>query len=120
MARVVHFEIGVDDPERAVNFYREVFGWEIEKWEGPQEYWLCTTGPDDQMGINGAIMHRADPSQKVVNTIGVESIQETLRIVVDRRGKVMMDITDIPKIGKFAYCLDTEGNPFGVLQPSME
>jgi predicted enzyme related to lactoylglutathione lyase len=118
MPRVVHFEIAADDPERAVAFYREVFGWEIEKWaEG--EYWLCTTGPDEQMGINGAIMRRSDPSQMVVNTIGVDSLEEALAMVVDRGGKVLTDVMEIPGIGNFAYCQDTEGNPFGVLQPVM-
>ena len=62
MPRVVHFEIHADDPERAVNFYQDVFGWQIVKWEGPQDYWLITTGPDDEPGINGGLMKRSDPS----------------------------------------------------------
>lgn len=53
MPRVVHFEVHADDPERAANFYSGVFGWELAKWEGPQDYWLITTGPDDEPGING-------------------------------------------------------------------
>ena len=36
MARVVHFELPADDPERAVKFYEGVFGWQIQKWDGPQ------------------------------------------------------------------------------------
>ena len=31
MSRVVHFEIPADDPERAVEFYKKVFGWKIDK-----------------------------------------------------------------------------------------
>ncbi len=31
MSRVVHFEIPTDNPERAAGFYREVFGWQIQK-----------------------------------------------------------------------------------------
>ena len=38
MPRVVHFEIRADNPERAVKFYSEIFGWEIQKWDGPVEY----------------------------------------------------------------------------------
>lgn len=44
MARIVHFEIPADDPERAIKFYEDVFGWEVQKWEGPFDYWLVTTG----------------------------------------------------------------------------
>ena len=29
---IVHFEIPADDPARATKFYRELFGWEIQKW----------------------------------------------------------------------------------------
>jgi hypothetical protein len=31
MGRVAHFEIHADDPQRAVKFYSDVFGWTIEK-----------------------------------------------------------------------------------------
>jgi hypothetical protein len=34
MARVVHFEIPADKPERAVAFYQKVFDWKIEKFPG--------------------------------------------------------------------------------------
>ena len=61
MPRVVHFEVPADEPERAAGFYREVFGWQAQRWEGPQEYWLLTTGPDDVAGINGGIMRRQEP-----------------------------------------------------------
>lgn len=35
MPRVVFFDVAADDPERAIGFYRDVFGWKIEKWPGP-------------------------------------------------------------------------------------
>ena len=44
MGRVVHFEIHAENPERAVKFYSAVFGWRMQKWDGPAEYWLIRTG----------------------------------------------------------------------------
>jgi uncharacterized protein len=50
---IVHFEIPVDDPERAAKFYRELLGWEISRWEGSTgaaegaEYWMVRTVPID-------------------------------------------------------------------------
>ncbi len=58
MPRVVHFEIHAADPNRAVNFYQTLFGWTFQKWEGPMEYWLITTGPNEQPGINGGLVQR--------------------------------------------------------------
>ncbi len=87
MKRIVHFDISADDPERAVKFYTDVFGWSVQKWDGPMDYWLVTTGPKDEPGIDGGIAKRKMPIQGV---------------------------------GYFAMCLDTEGNPFGIMEADPE
>ncbi|KKG15484.1 VOC family protein, partial [Methanosarcina sp. 2.H.T.1A.15] len=55
---MVHFEIHAEDIERAKKFYEDVFGWKIEKWEGPIEYWNITTGKQEDPGIDGGLMRR--------------------------------------------------------------
>jgi uncharacterized protein len=117
MPRVVHFKINVDNPERASKFYSDTFGWQFQKWGGPSEYWLVTTGADSQPGINGGMMKRPHPGAATVNTIGVASVDESVAAVTKNGGKVVMPKTAIPTIGWFAYCSDTEGNTFGVMQP---
>jgi len=62
MARVVHFEIHAEKPDRAINFYQKSFGWEFQKWDGPMDYWMITTGPEDQPGINGGLVPRRGSS----------------------------------------------------------
>ena len=37
MGRLVHFEIHVNDMERAKKFYGEVFGWSFQDWSDMQE-----------------------------------------------------------------------------------
>jgi uncharacterized protein len=115
MARVVHFEITADDPERAADFYAHVFGWKVQQWTGSQAYWLATTGEPGSRGIDGAIMHRHDSGQKVINTVGVESWDEAAKAIEAAGGKVG-DKTVIPAVGTFAYCQDTEGNLFGIME----
>src|SRR5918993_4170444 len=58
MGRVVHFEIHAENPERAIAFYRELFGWEFTRWEGPMPYWLIRTGGAGEPGIDGGLMQR--------------------------------------------------------------
>lgn len=115
MARVIHFEIPMNDPDRAVAFYQKVFGWKIEKWPGPMEYWMVKTGDEKEPGINGGMMKRGNV-QTTTNTLGVESVDAFVATVTKAGGKLIMPKTPIPGVGYFAYCEDTEGNLFGLMQ----
>jgi predicted enzyme related to lactoylglutathione lyase len=116
MPRVTHFEISANDPDRAVKFYQDVFGWKIEKWEGPVDYWLVTTGSDDQPGINGGIGRRMDPHERTRNSIDVPSVDEFAKKITDSGGKIVVEKMAIPGVGYIAYCEDTEGNVFGIME----
>ena len=115
MPRVVHFEVPADDPDRAVRFYEQALGWKIEKWDGPEDYWLVLTGGSDQPGIDGAITRRS-AFPVVCNTVGVPSVDEYVRRVVEAGGEVVMPKMAVPGVGYLAYCKDTEGNLFGMME----
>jgi predicted enzyme related to lactoylglutathione lyase len=116
MGRVVHFEIPAADPNRAAEFYKKVFGWKIEKWPGPMDYWLVSTGAEGTPGINGGLLKKEGPVQGTTNTVDVASVEGAVAAVTKAGGKEVMPKTPIPGVGYFAYCLDTEGNLFGVMQ----
>src|SRR5438094_88766 len=101
MGRVTHFEITADNPDRAAEFYRKAFGWELTDWGGPFKYLLATTGPKDQVGIDGAIMDRTDHKQAVINTIGVDIWESGAKAVTDAGGEVLMEKTPVPGTGYF-------------------
>jgi predicted enzyme related to lactoylglutathione lyase len=116
MSRVIHFELPADDPERAKAFYETVFGWQIEKWEGPMEYWLITTGPEDEPGIDGGMAKRSEDNPGTENTIGVDSVDEAVVKIEAEGGKVIQAKGAVPGVGWVAYCEDTEGNRFGLME----
>jgi predicted enzyme related to lactoylglutathione lyase len=116
MPRVIHFEINADQPERAVKFYSGVFGWKIKNWGGPVDYWLASTGEEGEHGIDGAITKRMSPAASTVNTISVPSLDEFMSKVSMNGGKVITPRMTVPGVGYFAYCQDTEGNVFGIMQ----
>jgi len=116
MPRVVHFEISVDNPEKLVAFYRTVFGWEIFKWSGPQEYWLVNTGNDDLPGIDGGIYKSSKLFHGTINAIDVPNIDEYMEKVKECHGLVITEKMTIPGIGYIVYCKDTEGITFGLTQ----
>jgi uncharacterized protein len=116
MPRVIHFEIAADEPERAKSFYEKVFGWKIEKWQGPQDYWLITTGPAEEPGIDGGLARRSDPTTSTENTIGVDSVDAYVAKIEANGGKVLRPKAAVPGVGWLAYCQDSEGNRFGLMQ----
>ena len=51
-----------------------------------------------------------------VNTIDVASLDETIAALKTNGGKVLEGPMPIPGVGRLAYCQDTEGNTFGMMQ----
>jgi predicted enzyme related to lactoylglutathione lyase len=122
MARVVHFEIHCSDMDRAERFYTGVFGWTIQRWDGPVDYRLATTGPDDETGINGALVERrgevgGEAVTGYVCTIGVGDLAKVEQAIPAAGGEQVMPRDEVPGVGHIAYFKDTEGNMFCVLQP---
>ena len=121
MPRVIHFEIVAYNPERAMKFYKEVFGWEFNKWDGPQDYWLVKTGEDSQPGINGGLTPKTNQGSgntggRITNSIDVHSIDEFSNKISMEGGKVLSPKMPIPGVGYLAICEDTEGISFGIIQ----
>ena len=123
MPRVSHFEIHADDPERAIRFYSDLFGWEFQKWDGPMPYWLIKTGPDSEPGINGGLVKRMGPGpadgqpvNAYVCTTGVASVDESVATALASGGTVALPKMPVPGVGWLAYVKDPEGNILGMMQ----
>lgn len=123
---VVHFEIHAVDQVKMAEFYKNVFGWEITKWENPMiEYRMVMTSPSKTPGaINGGITSRSgavpaagQSPNAFVCTVGVEDVDACVKKVLDNGGKVTMEPADVPSIGRLAYCTDIENNHFGIIKP---
>ena len=120
MPRISHFEFAAEKPERAQKFFEKAFGWKMEKWENPgMEYWMITTGPKGEVGINGGMMKRSDAMSPTPFTIAVKDLDAQVRNVVAAGGKITVQKSAIPGVGWFAKFADTEGNEFGLMQTDM-
>jgi hypothetical protein len=95
----VHFEFVADNPERARKFYQTVFGWKIEKWKGPLEYWLITTGDKGQPGIDGGFGRRESTEDTFVNMIEVPDVDKYAKLVEKSGGTIVRPKQAIPGVG---------------------
>lgn len=116
MNRFTHFELVTDDAEKTAAFYREVFGWNVEKWQGPVDYWLVTTGEEGTPGINGGLMVDAQWPKGTVNTIEVDDIDAAIARAAARGAEVLMPKHAIPGVGYQAYIKDNVGITIGLHQ----
>jgi uncharacterized protein len=123
MARPVHFEIHAADPDRAMRFYGQLFGWSFTAF-GAVGFWLAKTGEAPEPGIDGGLVQRRGPPPsegQAVNafvcTVGVQSVDEVLAKAVALGGQVAVARMAVPGVGWLAYAKDTEGNIFGLHQP---
>ena len=130
--RVVHFEIEALDKVRASKFYADAFGWDMQAQ--PEEYGgyvMAITGdPKVPGGINGGLFQVGKKELNAYScVIAVDDIKKAIADVRSAGGKVnehnmndegkdMGEIIDIPQVGLYAKCEDTEGNRFTLLQPS--
>jgi predicted enzyme related to lactoylglutathione lyase len=116
MNRFVHFELATDDLEKTAAFYREVFGWQIQKWEGPVDYWLVTTGDASTAGINGGLMPAGGGFRGTINTIEVDDIDAYIAKVLANGGEIVLEKHTIPGVGHQAYFKDNAGIVVGLHQ----
>ncbi|CAH2717062.1 hypothetical protein BACCIP111895_04251 [Neobacillus rhizosphaerae] len=128
MGRIVHFEIHVDDMDRAKKFYGEVFGWSFQDWSdyAGMPYFGAVTGNESELGINGALMQRQsappEPNQSLnayACTMGVEDYDTTETKIIENGGKVSLPKYALPGMAWQGYYIDTEGNIFGIHQPDV-
>ncbi len=121
----MHFEIPATDIEKLKNFYSALFGWTIEKFPGPSEYYLLQTVPVDSnmvpihAGVNGGLYKKTPETAeqaKPTNYILVESVDEYSKKIQQLGGKIVVPKTAIPTLGWWALALDPDGNHFGIME----
>ncbi len=116
MPTIVHFDLPADDPGRARQFYGDLFGWKFMETGFPDFSLVETRALDGSPGVGGGLGKRGVPEQRIMNYIGVASIDEYVERVISLGGTVTFKKTAVPGFGYLANCMDTEGNAFGLWQ----
>lgn len=117
---VVWFEIPVSNLEKAKAFYSKVTGFALKDQEmGPNKTAVFGYSGHEDMDASNAVsghLYEGKPAGNGTgNTIhlAVDNLDEALMRVKPAGGEVVSDAIPIPA-GRFAYCLDPDGNSIGL------
>lgn len=119
MNQITYFEIQATDPEKLIDFYRHVFGWNFDEQKGlPVRYWRIET-----VGISGGLLQR--PSQIPPTHCGtnaytcsmqVADFDATAEKILANGGQVAMPKFEVPGRCWQGYFIDPDNNVFGLVQ----
>ncbi len=115
---VVYFEIPVNDIERAIKFYKEVFKFDFEKENIDNNDMALFPFSDENSGISGALA-KGDiykpTNDGVVIYFGAENIDTILELATAKGGQILYPKKNIG-IGLVAEFEDSEGNRIALFQ----
>jgi predicted enzyme related to lactoylglutathione lyase len=108
------------DPEKAVGFYTQLFGWEARETMppgSPGKYFICTLRDRDVAAV-GSERGGSAPSVPAWGTyVWAESADDTATKVREAGGSVVMEPFDLLDAARIAVVADPAGAVFGVWQP---
>ena len=106
--KVVWFELPAEDIARAREFYGRLFGWQFQAFEGMPEYQMTYEG--------GGAIQPGNGQKGPLVYFGTDDIDASVARVRRDLGGEASEPHEIPGIGRYATCTDSEGNPFGLYQ----
>ena len=106
------------DPDAAVAFYRDLFGWEFEDVLPPGsegKYFIARIRGGDVAAV-GSVPEGAPPAAMWNTYVWVESADETASKVADSGGRIVTEPFDVMDSGRMAVFTDPEGTAFCIWQ----
>ncbi|HLA81495.1 MAG TPA: VOC family protein [Thermoleophilia bacterium] len=108
-----HWELMVNDVDKAIDFYSKVFDWEIDRSSFPN-YPLIKTGSNPGGGILKKPEMVPNPALNIY--FHTEDIEDTLTRATVTGATIVSAKTTIPGMGFWAIFADPDGTPIGVMQ----
>jgi len=111
---LTHFEIYGDKPTGLADFYRQVFGWQIEQMEAV-DYWRINTGASEPSALNGGLTYRAISGLNGwMLYVQVPALDQTVELIKSLGGAVIRPKTAVPRAAWVTIVADPAKNIFGV------
>jgi uncharacterized protein len=111
------FELGVEDAERGRAFYEGLFGWRLER--GPSGGGFTIDTPTIPGGMHGGDRGATPYLFFAVDDLdaALERVRELGGAIEEMEGASADDDETVARFGRFKFCRDDQGSPFGLHQP---
>ena len=114
---VCWFEIPVTSLKKSAEFYNAVLKTEMRhEIMGPNATYVFPTATSG--GVGGHIYEGKPPARgtgPTVSFVAPDTVEKSAERVKTAGGEVVSPVIEIP-FGRFAYCLDPDGNSFSVFE----
>ena len=111
---VTHWQVLARNPERAAQFYRALFGWNVDAGNA-MGYRIVNTGAPT--GIDGGIWPAPPEAQAMVTLyVEVDDVAQHYKKAVELGAKVAVPRQVLPDGDEMAVVIDPEGIPFGLMR----
>ncbi|MCL5735603.1 MAG: VOC family protein [Actinobacteria bacterium] len=112
-------DLGTRDPQRAIDFYSKLLGWDIEPMPGGQmPYWVVNI---DGQGEGGVMpmpeMVPAEIPAYWLPYFGTEDLKTSVSKAKELGATVLVEPTEVPEMVAFAVLADPAGASFALMQP---
>ena len=120
MNNLTHFEIPVEDVDKAKEFYSNLFDWEFNYMEEMNYLMFTGESEDGKSKMSGGIFKKPNESFTVTNYFSVKSLAESAKKVEELGGKIVVPKTPVPGMGWFVHFTDTDGNLLALFENDSE
>jgi predicted enzyme related to lactoylglutathione lyase len=114
----IWYELMTDDPDAAQKFYGAIMAWTFEKMPGDpsMDYRIASAGKETVAGISKTPQHATGMPSTWFVYVGVDDVDASAAKVKTLGGKIDIEPTDIPGVGRFAFCTDPQGAHFYLMR----
>jgi predicted enzyme related to lactoylglutathione lyase len=122
----IWYELMTTDPQAATRFYGEVVGWDAAPFTGAAgqppatPYTILNAGGAPSAGIMEMpdMMRQSGAPPHWTGYVYVEDVEESVEKVNALGGRVYVQPTDIPGVGRFAVIADPQGATLNIMHPT--
>lgn len=114
----IWYELMTHEPDAAQKFYERVMGWKFEAMPGDPDldYRIATAKDKTVAGVVRTPEHAQSMPNMWFVYIGVEDVDASAEKVKSLGGNIEIEPTDIPGVGRFAFCTDPQGAHFYLMR----